>query len=176
MRSEVGRTSAEGHREVMALLHEARYDLRLRTGGPLSVAVDAGSTFDYFDTLRKIIAEARADLLFVDPYMGVDFIAKYLVQVAAGTSIRLLTRERLDILIPAVMALMEQSGQTIAVRSTDRIHDRYVFIDHRACFLSGASFKDGGRNAPTIVTQITDAFAPMLDTYERMWAEANVHI
>jgi hypothetical protein len=42
-------------------------------------------------------------------------------------------------------------------------------VDRTACYLSGASFKDGARHAPTVLTQITDAFQAMWDTYEGMW-------
>ncbi len=39
----------EGFLSLMSLLHEARHDLRLKTVGPLSVAVGSGLPFDYFD-------------------------------------------------------------------------------------------------------------------------------
>src|SRR5262245_18226815 len=37
---------------LMVTLHQARVDLRLKTGGPLSVAIGTGMVFDYFDELR----------------------------------------------------------------------------------------------------------------------------
>ena len=50
----------------------------MKTVGPLSVAIDAKKPFDYFDKIRKITSTAREDLLFVDPYMGADFVSQYL--------------------------------------------------------------------------------------------------
>lgn len=176
MRNAMARIAYEGHAEVMAMLHAARYELMLRTGGPQTVAVSAGSPHDYFDALRRVIEEARADLLFVDCYMGAEFISKYMGHIAVGTSVRLLTRERLSSLVPAALAFTEQYGLGIAVRSIDEIHDRYVFVDRRTGYVSGASFKDGGRVSPTALTQIVDTFAQALATYEEMWGRATVHI
>ena len=47
-----------------------------------------------------------------------------------------------------------------------------MFIDRAACYLSGASFKDGAKNAPTVLAQIRDAFEDMWNTYERKWNES----
>ena len=58
--------------------------------------------------------------------------------------------------------------------SLPNFHDRYVFVDRGACYQSGASFKDGAKKAPTTLTQITDAFGPMLKTYEDLWGGARV--
>jgi hypothetical protein len=176
LRNADGRIAFQGHREILGLLHEARSDLQLKTSGPLSVAIDSGSQFDYFDAIRRLIEEARADLLVVDRYMGAEFIGKYMGLVARGTTVRLLTRDRLTSLIPAAQTFTAQHGLPIAVRSTDSVHDRYLFVDRRACYVSGASFKDGGRDAPTAITQIVDAFEPTLATYERLWDQATVQI
>lgn len=56
------------------------------------------------------------------------------------------------------------------------MHDRYVFVDRTACYQSGASFKDGAKKSPTTLTQITDAFAAVQQTYEALWAAGTVHI
>jgi hypothetical protein len=50
----------------------------------------------------------------------------------------------------------------------------YLIVDRTACYQSGSSFKDGARTAPTTLTQITDAFAAMLETYEDLWKRAEI--
>ncbi len=140
----------------------------------MTAAFDAGKVFDYFDEVRKIIEPATSDVLFVDPYLDAEFVARYLPHVRAGTPIRLLTRERLSTLLPAVDAFARQSGLAISVRSASGFHDRYVFVDSAACYHSGASFKDGAIKSPTTLTQITDAFGAVLKTYEDAWATAKV--
>ena len=51
---------------------------------------------------------------------------------------------------------------------------RPLFIDKKNCCQSGASFKDGAKNAPTTLTQITDAFSAVLETYDKFWSAAKV--
>jgi hypothetical protein len=161
-------------KQLEALLNQMRSDLMLRTRGPLTAAIGRGMVFDYFDELRKIIEPARTDLLFVDPYLDADFVSRYLPNVAAGVPIRLLASKKLPTLLPAVQAFRQQFGGTIEVRSAARFHDRYLFVDRAACYQSGASFKDGGRTAPTTLTQITDAFAAVQRTYEDLWTSGTV--
>jgi hypothetical protein len=166
--------SQSGYRRTLALLNEARHTLRMETVGPLSLPVAHGQVFDYFDEVRKIIELAKQDLLFVDPYLDAEFVSRYLGHVSKGVTIRLLARERLITLLLAVDLFAKQSGCAIQVRSAQHFHDRYVFVDRNACYQSGASFKDGAKSAPTTLTQITDAAAAMLQTYEDIWSKAKI--
>jgi len=166
--------TTNGYRRCLTLLNEARHALRMETIGPLSVPVAQGQIFDYFDEVRRNIELAKQDLLFVDPYLDAEFVSRYLSHVPKGVTIRLLAREKLATLLPAIDCFALQSGYTIQVRSTAHFHDRYVFVDRNACYQSGASFKDGAKSAPTTLTQITDAFAAMLQTYEDLWSKAKI--
>ena len=162
-----------GYTEMHTLLCMARSDLRMVVG-PLSVVVQAGQVFDYFDELRKVIETARTELFFVDPYIDPDFVSRYLPHAASGVTVRLLGNKGMPALVAAVDMFAKQSGLTIQVRSSSGLHDRFLFIDKSSCYLSGASFKDGGKKAPAAFTQITDAFPAMLSTYENLWTPARV--
>jgi hypothetical protein len=164
----------DGYRRTLTLLNEARHALRMETVGPLSVPVAHGQVFDYFDEVRKVIEQAKQDVLFVDPYLEAEFVSRYLIHVSKGVTIRLLAREKLASLLSAVDPFSKQSGPTIEVRSAPNFHDRYVFVDRNTCYQSGASFKDGAKSSPTTLTQITDAFAVMSHTYEDLWGKAKV--
>ena len=160
---------------VLRTLHRARHDLLMVTARPTSIAVEGGRVFDYFDEVRKAIELAHEDVLFVDPYLDADFVSRYLPHVADGVVIRLLCGDKkLKTLLPAVDSFVAQRGQPVLVRVTPTVHDRYVFVDGASCYQSGASFKDGAKTAPTTLTQITDAFEAVRDTYERFWAAARV--
>ena len=160
---------------IPRVLYQAQSQLRLTTVGPVNVAVGTGKTFDYFDQLRKIIEEASTDILFVDPYMNADFASRYLQHVKNGVTIRLLVssdpkNERyVSSLKTAVEMFAQQYRATIAVRSAKELHDRWVFIDNRRCFQSGASFKDGGAKTGTTITENVDAFAVLNGLYEGLW-------
>lgn len=163
-----------GFRQIMVLLHQAHTDLRLRTG-PTNIAFGAKRVFEYFDEVRKIVELATDEVLFVDPYLDAEFISRYLPNIQAGVAIRLLTSDkRLASLLPAVDLFIQQHGGAVEIRSTMGLHDRFVFVDKTSCYLSGASFKDGPKNAGTIVVQIRDGFKAMWDTYDRLWAAAKI--
>jgi hypothetical protein len=171
-----GAISHKGYTGLLTLLNECRSDLRLSTLGPVNVAIGKGLVFDYFDEIRQQIIVAKAELLFIDPYLDADFVSRYLSHVPSGVSMRLLARERLSSLIPAVKLFAQQTGRKVEVRSAPNFHDRYMIVDGIACFQSGASFKDGGRNAPTTITQITDAFQAVRQTYENLWQSGNIEL
>jgi hypothetical protein len=159
---------------LLVFLHQAENDLRLRTAGPLSIGLPAGRVFEYFDEVRKLIEVARNDLLIVDPYLDTEFVSRYLPFVPSSTCVRLLARERVSTLKPAVEAYKIQTSLPIEVRTITGFHDRYIFVDQQACYQSGASFKDGAKKTPTILVQITDAFPSVKATYEQLWQDATV--
>jgi hypothetical protein len=172
----MARPSHEGFRQMRVLLHQARNDLRMRTIGPTKIAISQGQVFDYFDEIRQTLELANEEVLFVDPYLDAEFISRYLPHARAGVAIRLLTSDKgkLVLLLPAVDLFSQQSSCAVAVRSTSGLHDRYMFIDKSSCYQSGASFKDGAKYAPTTLTQITDAFDAVWQTYDKLWSTAKV--
>ena len=159
------------YRGIQIILHKARYDLMMKTTGPLSIAISERRPFDYFDQIRKIVTEAQVEILFVDPYLDADFVSQYLPQIRSEVQVKLLTSEKKSgSLVPAVKNFILQSELQVEVRiCVSKIHDRYVFVDGQNCYQSGASFKDGARKSPTTLTQITDAFDVVIETYRRMW-------
>jgi hypothetical protein len=168
--------TTEAFRKIVITLYQVQHDLRMRTMGPINAAVFKGATFDYFDAIKKVVQQSKFDLFFIDPYLDADFIGRYLPLVDNGVTIRLLTTDKkLATLLPAVEAFATQYGSTIFVRENPNLHDRYVLVDGAQCYQSGASFKDGPRNADTAVTQIVDLFEEVKAGYERRWVEAKSH-
>jgi hypothetical protein len=161
--------SAEGKTELQILLNTARHKIRMQTVGPLSVAVDKGMVFDYFDGLRKIVEEARCDIFFIDPYLDVDFVSNYLPFVNSSVTTRLLCGKRFPNVIAAAQLFAAQHNITIEVKRSNAIHDRFVFIDGKRGFQSGASFHQGGVKSPSILTEVTDTFSSTRQIYENIW-------
>ena len=164
------------YHELRTVLFEAQHDLQMKTVGPLSVAFGAEKPFAYFEEIRKLIEQAREDILFVDPYLDADFISRYLPQVEGDVMVRLLTsKEKLSSLLPAVeMFMLENPKSQVQVHSVSSVlHDRFVFVDKARCYQSGASFKDGAKKSVTTLTQTTDGFEAMQRTYEDMWDGAD---
>lgn len=162
--------------DLMMLLHQASSELRMETVGPVDTAIGHGMVFDYFDEIKQLIKTASTDILFVDPYLSDEFVTMYLPYARQGIAIRLLAREKMPTLVPAAKLFKQQHQLKLQIRSAPNFHDRYILIDEVACYQSGASFKDGGKTAPTTITQITDAFTVVRQTYEALWQEAKVEL
>lgn len=159
-------------RAVLIYLHQAQNDLRLKSAGPSSIAINSGMVFEYFDELRKIIETAKIEAYFIDPYIDAEFVSRYLPFTDPATKIRILTREKITTLLPSMSAFAAQHPRNIEIRSEPTFHDRYLIVDGLACYQSGASFKDGAKKSPTTLTQITDAFEAVRETYEGLWDKA----
>ena len=162
-----------GLAQMVTLLHEARADLQMEVG-VTSVVVPEGRIFDYFDEVRKMIEAARTEVFFVDPYLNADFVGRYLPHVVDGVAVRLLASKNTTALLAAVEMFSKQNGLSVEVRSSERLHDRYLFVDRAECYVSGASFKDGAKNSPAVLTQIIDGFQGQWETYDRLWTDAKV--
>jgi hypothetical protein len=160
---------------ITALLHEARYKLVLESASGASVAVTANAPFDYFDELRKMIETAQVDVLFSDPHMDADFVARYLPMIKPTVKVRLLGRNYITKLVPAVEMHVQQHGGTVEVRTAPNFHDRHLILDGRTGYQSGASFKDGGKHAPTTLTQVVDLFDAVKSSCEAAWAAGKVY-
>lgn len=68
--------AAEVSQNIIVTLQQFKTEWRLKAGGPLTVAFEAGKPFDYFDEVRKILETAISDVFVVDPYLGAEFIPR----------------------------------------------------------------------------------------------------
>lgn len=161
--------------KVRVALHQVRSDLKMKLVGHLSVAIGRGMKFDYFDELRKKIELGSREVFFVDQFLDAGFVSNYLVHVKENVKVKLLVGETPNAtLLPAAKMLSEQENINIEIRSSfEKIHDRYLIVDMNDCYQSGASFKDGGKNSPTTITQITDASSAVIKIYEDFWNSGN---
>jgi hypothetical protein len=160
--------------QLISMLHEARFDLQHRLGHPMGVSIAQGQPYHFFDEVRKIVETARSDLFFIDRYLEADFVSRYMPYVMKGTTVRLLAREGIPRLKPAIELFASQSGLTVQIRSTQNIHERCVIVDQTECYLSGDSFKDGAKNQPATLLRVTDAFDEVRARYEAVWQGATI--
>jgi hypothetical protein len=130
-------------------------------------------TAGYVLPLVAVLERAAIDIFIVDPYIGADFVPRYLVHVRVGVKVRLLTRQYLAQLAASVEQLSKQHGLSIEIRRS-KSHDRYVFIDGTECHHSSASFQDGGGKSAAMLSQVTDAFDGTKQIYETEWSGAVV--
>lgn len=169
--------------KMLRLLHQAQNDLRMKTVGPVNVAIGKGLVFSYMDTLSKIIRLAKSDILFVDRYIDGSFASDYLPHVSSGVPVRILTRRdkqterHLSTLIPLCEKFHEQYSHAIEIRSSTHHHDRLIIVDHTSGYASSASFKDGPRTAGATITQHEPSiFETVRSEAEQNWAKAEVEL
>ncbi|HEV7270716.1 hypothetical protein [Pseudoxanthomonas sp.] len=159
--------------EVLAILTR----LKLETNAFVTAQVGRGQVFDYFEEVRQLVTSATSDILFIDPYLNAEFVSRYVPLVPPGVVIRLLTSQGQAAQLAASAGVyMQQHGGSIAVRSmpNQTIHDRHLILDHARVFQSGASFKDGGRHAPTSINEIVDIAPRLIADHGARWSHATV--
>lgn len=127
------------------------------------------SRSSFYDELRKLIETAQRDVLFVDRYMGADFVSSYLPYLKAGVSVRLLTRDMLDKLKASVAAFVRQTPMQIEIRTAQNFHGRFLCLDRSRAFLLDASFKDAAKSAPAALIELTDSATVSINQYEAIW-------
>jgi len=159
--------------QVMRTIHQAHSSLQMKIAGPTAILVDKDKKFDFFNEIRKLIQNAKLDLLFVDQYLDADFLETYAHYVPNGVKLRLLTRDHIPKLIPAIKAFKQQSPLDVEVKKTDEIHGRYIFIDNTLCYTCDASFKDGTKYSPAALIQIADAFDEFYGKFQSTWLSAS---
>lgn len=165
-----------GYINVMVMLNQARYSLKMFLDPATDIMIEAGNTYQYFEEIRRLIELSTSELFFIDPYINANFVSKYLTHVKEGVKIRILTKEYISTLTPAIKAFIDQYNIGVEVRSAKELHDRYLITDRKNCYQSGASFKDGAKNAPTTLVEIHDVFPAVLASYELIWNEASVEL
>ncbi|UNK57166.1 hypothetical protein MNQ95_13670 [Pseudoxanthomonas daejeonensis] len=163
--------------EFVARARSLLTQLQLATNTFTTRQLGAGAVHDYFEEVRQLLAGASRDVLFIDPYIDATFVTRYLPQIPQGVGVRLLTAERQVAALRQSLNLFQaQHGTAVELRALpDRsMHDRHLVVDARDVYQSGASFKDGARNAPTSINQIVDVAADLIRAHEANWSGARV--
>jgi hypothetical protein len=67
-----------------------------------------------------------------------------------------------------------EHGGVVYVRASDGMHDRHLIVDQRNVYSSSGSFKDGPKNAATVLNEQRDIGPALMAHYENLWANARV--
>lgn len=165
------------YHSVIATIYQARAQLLFECRGAATTIVEQGKHLDYFKGIRDIILLAKSEIFFVDPYLEAEFVSQYLTSVPAGTAIRLMASKNKQTkgwasLVPALQSFKKQYGNSIELRQSENIHDRFIIINKKDCYSSGGSFKDGPKNAASVIVQLLDPAQNVIACYENEWSSA----
>ena len=129
--------------------NEARFDtiFKAMDGGdfpPQKVFYD-GQVFDAFEQMKKFVKMAKAELIVIDPYFA-DSVLPLVAQKRAGVSVLVVKNSRNKLLHAAdVAAFNAQFGNSLAVRTSDKFHDRFLILDRSVLIHVGASLNHLGK-------------------------------
>ena len=107
-----------------------------------------GQIYDAYSLLIDILSKARKEIIIIDNYAGkklFDIIKNIKVNIKVYT-------ENID---NTAREKYEKQYSNINIFTTDIFHDRFIIIDNKVLYHSGASFKDLGKKCFAI-TKIED--------------------
>ena len=107
-----------------------------------------GQIYDSYSLLIDILSKARKEIIIIDNYAGkklFDIIKNIKVNIKVYTeNIDNISKEK-----------YEKQYNNLEIINTDIFHDRFIIIDNKVLYHSGASFKDLGKKCFAI-TKIDD--------------------
>ena len=107
-----------------------------------------GQIYDAYSLLIDILSKAKKEIIIIDNYAGkklFDIIKNINVKVKIYTeNIDNISKEK-----------YEKQYSNLSIFTTDIFHDRFIIIDNKTLYHSGASFKDLGKKCFAI-TKIDD--------------------
>ena len=129
--------------------NEERFDtiFKAMDGGdfpPQKVFYD-GQVYDAFEQMKKFVRMAKSELIVIDPYFA-DSVLPLVAQKRHGVSVLVVRNSRNKLLHAAdVAAFNAQFGNSLAVKTSDRFHDRFLILDRSVLIHVGASLNYLGK-------------------------------
>ena len=159
---------------ILGTLQRAIADLELLVPEKDKVVFAAGEDYSFFRELNKVIESAEKFIFIIDPYLDSSVFDHYLNSRKSQVKVRLLLSRNGENVKAALQKYLNQYGNVIDVRKSEKIHDRVIFIDGYVCWVVGQSLKDAAKAKPTYLLPIApDVITTKLHEYEAIWNEAS---
>ena len=118
--------------------------MRDKTFPPQKVFFD-GQIYDAFDQMKKFVRMAKTELIVIDPYFD-DSVLPLIAQKRPGVAVVVVKNRRKDLLHAVDVAKFNaQHGNTLAVKESNKFHDRFLIIDKMVLIHVGASLNYLGK-------------------------------
>jgi len=135
---------------------------------------------DALQVVGRLLAEARQDLLIVDPYMDSKVFTDFGPTGPENVPLRLLTDShytRVEAVRPAMLRWIQQFGAArpveVRLAAARTLHDRLIFADRSKVWSLTQSLKDFAARSPALAQRLDPGAAQMkIDFYERVWTLA----
>ena len=124
-----------------------------------------GQIYDAYSLLIDILSKAKKEIIIIDNYAGkklFDIIRNINVKVKIYTeNIDNISKEK-----------YEKQYSNIEIINTNIFHDRFIIIDNKMLYHSGASFKDLGKKCFAITKIVEDSILEeLLDKLKKCYEE-----
>ena len=154
--------------------NEARFDeifAKMSEGNiPLSQIFYQNQFWDAKSLLIKFIRRAKKELIVIDAYPGVatlDMLAKR----GRGVKIELVTHSNGELAESDFEAFGKQCGK-FTKTICGICHDRFIIVDQKEIFWTGASLKDAGRLTFAAAKMVAEVIPGLLDSIRKATSES----
>ena len=162
--------AVRGH--IVDAIERIRLELELEGRSEIGTAYGPGEVYRYFADLKQIVGGATKELLIVDPYFNGEAFDNYLAGISNKVTIRLFLEHNRKEVSTCAGKHHEQYGTEFELRSSKRLHDRVIFVDRDACWISGGSVKDGGQKPTYLIPLAPSVAEKKLRIYEELWTSS----
>lgn len=165
---------------IAAIVHRALAVAEMNApAGTRGAFVAAGSAFDAFTAVGKVLARAKADILIVDPFADGKALSDFAVQAPEGVTIRILAdeKERKTTLKPGAENWIKQfsTSRPLDVRLAPHraLHDRLIILDGTEAWSLTQSLNAFAARSPASIIRMGEEIAAMkVAAYEPLWQAA----
>ena len=136
---------------------------------PLQSVFYQGKFWDAKSLLVKFIRRAKKELIVVDAYPGIatlDMVAKR----GRGVSVELVTHSNGELAESDVEAFAAQCGK-FTKTICGICHDRFIIVDQKEIYLTGASLKDAGRLTFAVAKMGAEVIPGLLESIRKATSE-----
>ena len=102
-----------------------------------------GQIFDAYAKFQSFIAQAQKDIVLIDNYVDVSVLERFATK-NGGVAVTIYTSLKAKLTAQDIQNFNAQYP-TLTVNYTDKMHDRFLIIDHKILYHIGASLKDLGK-------------------------------
>ena len=99
-----------------------------------------GQIFDAYAKFQSFIAQAQKDIVLIDNYVDVSVLER-LATKNSGVAVTIYTSSKTKLTAQDIQNFNAQYPP-LTVNYTDKMHDRFLIIDHKILYHIGASLKD----------------------------------
>ncbi len=143
LEDKMDRRLAKHDMEIAALQDKVDFFVQTQTPPQQGVFYD-GQLWDACSLVEKLIARAKKTILLIDNWVGpgtLDLLAKKHKRV----KVEVVASARGDKLAPSDLAKFNAQYPTLAVKHSEKFHDRFLVLDDKELYFVGASLKDLGK-------------------------------